>query len=171
MLLTMLASPDSMWGSQGHYRVHLVSNVSFASERRDVSLTGIVSTVRSVVADDLSDSEYTRVRCESWPKVLSNIVCGGNAQSINVVLASEVLHPAVQHIDNEGALRIEIGEKNLSVSNPAVLELPLVCRIVDRTLTVVVCLVHERKEVRYIGGCGVGGHIVHVDVQHEEHLS
>lgn len=60
---------------------------------------------------------------------------------------------------------------NLSIADPAVLELPLVCRIVDRALTVVVRLVHERKEVRYIGGRGVGGHVVHVDVQHEEHLS
>lgn len=83
--------------------------MSFAYKWSDVSLTGIVSTVRSVIANDLSDCEDTRVRSESRPEVLSNIVCGGNAQSINVVLASEVLHPAVQHIDDERTLRIEIG--------------------------------------------------------------
>ena len=120
---------------------------------------------------DLADRECAGGRDEVWPEVLANVLDGVYADAIDAVVADKTLDPRVHRRHDVVVLRVQIHERYVLVSEPALLDVGLVRVVGDEALRVEVGLSRERREVGVVWGVGAGHHVVHDDVYHQVHVT
>jgi hypothetical protein len=82
--------------------------------------------------ENLPNRINTRRRGKVWPKVLSNVFHGIYPYAIDAVIPNKCLDPVVVSADDFILLRIHVGQRELIISKPALLNLGLVAIVRDQ---------------------------------------
>lgn len=139
------------------------------------SLTCIPSSIIGIVNKYLAEREHARRLGKIRPKVLANVLDRVNTQPIHFIILHQLVDPIKQLPNHDGILRVEISQWHLGISEPALLHGGLVACI--RRLGNKATLVEGGSVVEWVGEAGdieVGGwrgHVVHNNVEHEEHVA
>lgn len=118
---------------------------------------------------NLSDGVYSSGASKVGPEVLTDVFHGVDTDTVGTVRANKVLDPAVQTRDIVFILRVGICQRQICVTEPALLDVSLVVVVGDEALGMEVRFGVERVEIaerRRVGGID---EMVDDDINHEVH--